>query len=66
MSYAQAAGSGAKSYGVFYTEKLLVCHAGDHLYEKVAEALHNCGYWDHVSVSKSGPQQEICRRIRKE
>ena len=50
MSYAQAAGSGAKSYGAFYNEKLLVCHAGDHPYEKVAEALHNCGYWDHVKV----------------
>ena len=29
---------------------LLICHAGENPYEKVAEALHNCGYWQHVKV----------------
>ena len=50
MSYAQAAGSGAKPHGAYYNERLLVSHAGENPYEKVAEALHNCGYWDHVKV----------------
>ena len=50
MSYAQAAGTRAKSYGAYYSEKLLICHAGQNSYDQVADALYNNGYWDHVKV----------------
>ena len=50
MSYAQDVGTGAKSYGAYYNEKLLICHAGQNSYDKVAEALYNNGYYDHVKV----------------
>ena len=50
MSYAEAANSGAHAQGLYYNKKLLVCFAGKNSYERVAEALHQEGYWNFVKV----------------
>ena len=50
MSYASAARSGAHAQETFYNANLLMCFAAQISYEKLAEALHQNGYWDAVNI----------------